>query len=45
MATQIRSAIPNEDKLLDAARKGDENAFARLVEPYRRRRTSALGAG
>src|SRR5918911_5551220 len=35
MATQTRSAIPNEDKLLDAARKGDENAFARLVEPYR----------
>src|SRR5689334_10504874 len=35
MATQTRSPIPNEDKLLDAARKGDENAFARLVEPYR----------
>ena len=35
MATQTRSAIPNEDKLLEAARKGDENAFARLIEPYR----------
>src|SRR5438067_12597278 len=35
MATEARGVIPNQDQLLAAARKGDENAFARLVEPYR----------
>src|SRR5438067_1061570 len=35
MATQARSAIPNQDQLLAAARKGDEAAFGRLVEPFR----------
>ncbi|HEY1596218.1 MAG TPA: sigma-70 family RNA polymerase sigma factor [Thermoleophilaceae bacterium] len=32
---QTRTAPPNEDKLLSAARNGDESAFGRLVEPYR----------
>jgi RNA polymerase sigma-70 factor, ECF subfamily len=32
---QTRSAPPNEDKLLEAARTGDETAFGRLVDPYR----------
>jgi RNA polymerase sigma-70 factor (ECF subfamily) len=32
---QTRTAPPNEDKLLSAARDGDESAFGRLVEPYR----------
>src|SRR5207248_7335019 len=35
MATQTRPTNPNEERLLADARKGDENAFARLVEPYR----------
>jgi RNA polymerase sigma-70 factor (ECF subfamily) len=35
MATEARSVIPNQDQLLAAARKGDEDAFRRLVEPYR----------
>ncbi|HEY7633343.1 MAG TPA: sigma-70 family RNA polymerase sigma factor [Thermoleophilaceae bacterium] len=35
MATQSRVTPPNEDEFLSAARQGDENAFARLVEPYR----------
>src|SRR3954454_10794424 len=32
---QTRTAPPNEDKLLEAAGSGDENAFASLVDPYR----------
>ena len=32
---QTRATPQNEDKLLAAARGGDENAFARLVDPYR----------
>jgi RNA polymerase sigma-70 factor (ECF subfamily) len=32
---QTRTAPPNEDKLLEGARSGDENAFAGLVDPYR----------
>ena len=35
MATQTRSAMQNEDKLLQAARQGDEDAFRRLLEAYR----------
>ncbi|HKN94549.1 MAG TPA: sigma-70 family RNA polymerase sigma factor [Thermoleophilaceae bacterium] len=35
MATQTRTTPLNEDQLLAAGRKGDEGAFARLVEPYR----------
>src|SRR4029453_12702249 len=30
------SAIANEHRLLEAARRGDEQAFGQLVEPYRR---------
>src|SRR5213078_1649666 len=33
--TQTRATPENEDRLLRAARRGDENAFAGLVEPYR----------
>src|SRR5215471_8596627 len=32
---QTRATPQNEDKLLKAARGGDENAFAGLVDPYR----------
>jgi len=32
---QTRATPENEDRLLGAARDGDENAFASLVEPYR----------
>jgi RNA polymerase sigma-70 factor (ECF subfamily) len=32
---QTRATPENEDRLLRAARDGDENAFASLVEPYR----------
>src|SRR3954467_5350876 len=35
MATQTRPTNPNEERLLAAARTGDEAAFGRLVEPYR----------
>src|SRR3954462_5411008 len=35
MATQTRPTNPNEERLLAAARTGDETAFGRLVEPYR----------
>ena len=35
MATQTRPTNPNEERLLAAARTGDETAFGRLVVPYR----------
>ena len=35
VATQTRPTNPNEERLLAAARTGDETAFGRLVEPYR----------
>jgi RNA polymerase sigma-70 factor, ECF subfamily len=35
MATTSPSATPRERDLLDAARRGDETAFSRLIEPHR----------
>src|SRR6266700_4243608 len=36
MTRSVRTAVTaNENELLDAARKGDEDAFGRLVGPYR----------
>jgi RNA polymerase sigma-70 factor (ECF subfamily) len=32
---ETRTALPNEDRMLAAARSGDEGAFAGLVDPYR----------
>ena len=38
MTRSARTAVTaNENELLDAARKGDEDAFGRLVGPYRPR--------
>ena len=34
MATQSTGTATQEKELLQAARGGDETAFARLVEPY-----------
>jgi RNA polymerase sigma-70 factor, ECF subfamily len=35
MATHTTGANPQEQQLLEAARGGDEGAFARLIEPFR----------
>jgi RNA polymerase sigma-70 factor (ECF subfamily) len=35
MGTTATGATPRERDLLEAARRGDENAFARLIEPHR----------
>src|SRR4051794_8276285 len=35
MTTRTTSALPNEQELLAAVRNGDEQAYSRLVEPYR----------
>ena len=35
MTTRSTSTPPQEQELLEAAREGDEQAFGRLVEPYR----------
>jgi RNA polymerase sigma-70 factor (ECF subfamily) len=35
MATEATGPIPPEQELLDAARRGDEQAFRRLIEPHR----------